>query len=196
MSGFSDERLTQWRNFFFEYKEYGRLYRENEQEIREHVRRIPDNRTNKGEGNFGIVLSIKNEKWAIKSANDVRHGALIGFKDQFIIYDFDNSKAITTSYSMINTLNREKSVINIGLDNKQKIALNVNLNAGAEAAKGCLTILLGMSQSNTRSYNPMATREASREYIDDSNKMTEYLDGICNFFIEAVEGKPLDERTF
>ena len=196
MSSFSDERIAQWREYFFEYKEPTDIFIEINDDAREKVKNIHDGRTQKGEDPFGMALVIKNQKWAVKKVNSVNNGLLLGLKDQFIIYDFDKLQAIPTPYSKITSVNRDKSVIIIGLDNEQQIILDVNLNAGTEAAKGCLTVLFGIMGSTKNRHDHTATRTAAGDYIDDANKMTSYLDSICSFFAEGAKGHPPNHETF
>jgi len=190
MSGFTTERLAQWREFIYEINGYTRLKQTYFDEFKPKVLSISDGRSEKGHDPIGIWLPIVDKDWAIKDANGISYGVFIAFRDKFIIYDFSNSHAYPYEYRSITGVSRDNSTIRIEFQNQNPVILKLKLKLGTGMAKTLFAVLAGMTASG----NDYGRHRAARDIAEGSNaemkEMVKYLDRVYAFLIEAMEGAP------
>ncbi len=192
MSGFTTERLAQWREFMSEIKRYNRLKQTYIDEFRPKIIAIPDGRSEKGKDPTGIWLPIVDKDWAIKDANGVSYGAFVTFKDKFIIYNFSNSTAYSYEYSSITGVSRDYSTIRIEFQNKNPVELKLKLKFGTGMAKTLFAVFAGMTASGNDYGRHRGARDIAEQSNAEMKEMVEFLDRICAFLMEAAQGTPND----
>ncbi len=195
MSGFTDERLSDWFEFIEgEYPSFAILLRENRDSIKQRIRDF--NALTPTEKHYGLLIPIMNKTWALRDAGGVTNGALAGLNDRFIVFDFEKNAFSSFSYDSIADITMKGSDLHLYLDSNRQLSLKFKLPIKRKLAWSFSNIFMGATGAGTDRHDAAkryvlmeATRENSGRANDEAAQMIEYLGAIFSYFIEACEGQ-------
>lgn len=194
--GFTNDRLDDWYNFITSnFPDFAGMLSKHIDGIKHEIRGfsafLPT------ETQYGLLIPINQEKWAIREVNGVTNGALAGLNTRFIIFDFRNHKVFPVAYDRISGMERKNSDLNLLLDNNErKMVFRFNLPIGRKLGWSLFNIAMGMTGAGTSRNDParryatiQATRDNSSRANAEANLMVQYIDTVYSYFVEALQGQ-------